>query len=461
MLTHTHFIGIGGTGLSAIARVLLERGETVSGSDRSDSGLATAVKTAGAKVWIGHAPDHVKGADLVVRSSAVPDDNVEVVAAQAAGIPVLKRADFLETLLAEKFVIGVAGSHGKTTTTSMVAWMLHALDQKPGFIVGGEVQNLSVNAAAGEGNIFVIEADEYDYMFWGLRPTIAVVTNVEHDHPDCFPTERDFMAAFEGFVERITPDGSLVVCLDDPGASHLLAYAGSLRKHWLAYSLDDRAADYTTRHLKPRPGAGYQFEVLRGTEQVSEIFLSVPGLHNVRNAIAAIVTADLLNLDLQAAGKALSKFVGSGRRFDVLGEAAGVTVVDDYGHHPTEIRATLQAARDRYPHRRVWAVWQPHTYSRTLLWKDAFGRAFVDADKVIVTGVYAAREERPEGFALDQVLAVIQSPDVRAIKSLEDVSAYLLDNLTSGDILIVFSAGDATLVSAEVYRSLRTKEAAG
>ncbi|MGD2027054.1 MAG: UDP-N-acetylmuramate--L-alanine ligase [Anaerolineales bacterium] len=461
MLAHTHFIGIGGTGLSAIARVLLERGETVSGSDRLESGLAAAVKLAGAQVYIGHDPNHVRGADLVVRSSAVPDDNVEVIAARHAGIPILNRAEYMESLLVDKFVIAVSGSHGKTTTTAMISWMLHALNQRPGFIVGGEVQNLGVNAAAGETDLFVIEADEYDYMFWGLHPTIAVVTNVEHDHPDNFPTERDFMAAFEGFVERITPDGSLVICLDDPGASHLLAYAGSLRKHWLAYSLDDLAADYTTRNLTPHPGAGSQFDVLRGSEQIAEIFLSVPGVHNVRNALAAIVTADLLNLDLEAAGRALSKYIGSGRRFDVLGEAADVTVIDDYGHHPTEIKATLQAARTRYPEGRIWAVWQPHTYSRTLLWLTGFGESFVDADEVIVTGVYAAREEQPAGFSLEQVLVAIQSPHTRAIQDLNEVTAHLLENLTGGDVLIVFSAGDATIVSADVYHGLQEKEAAG
>ncbi|MEJ2759139.1 MAG: Mur ligase domain-containing protein, partial [Anaerolineales bacterium] len=254
MLAHIHFIGIGGTGLSAIARVLLERGETVSGSDRSDSALAESIRDAGAQVYIGHAPEQVQGADVVVRSSAVPDENVEVVAAKAAGIPVLKRNDYLGSLLAEKFTIGIAGTHGKTTTTSMITWMLHELGQHPGFIVGGEVQNLGVNAAAGESDLFVIEADEYDHMFWGLHPTIAVVTNIEHDHPDCYPTERDMMAAYEGFVDRITSDGSLVVCLDDPGASHLMAYAGSKNHHWLVYSIDDPDADYTTRNSESVPG---------------------------------------------------------------------------------------------------------------------------------------------------------------------------------------------------------------
>ncbi len=289
MRPHTHFIGIGGTGLSAIARVLLERGEVVSGSDRSPSALASEIKKAGARVIIGHAAENVQGAGLVVRSSAVPEDNVEVVAAKQAGIPVLKRNEFLGSMLSDQFTIGVAGTHGKTTTTSMIVWMLHQLELAPGFIVGGTVQNLGVNASAGSGDLFVIEADEYDYMFWGLNPTIAVVTNIEHDHPDCFPTERDFMAAFEGYVNRITSDGSLVACLDDPGASHLLAYAGFKEKHWLSYSIGDKAADYQAKNLVAIPNAGYQFDFYRDEEFLNTLSLGVPGRHNVRNALAALV----------------------------------------------------------------------------------------------------------------------------------------------------------------------------
>jgi UDP-N-acetylmuramate--alanine ligase len=457
---HTHFIGIGGTGLSAIARVLLERGELVSGSDRSPSNLAAELQQAGAKVYFGHAAENVQGATVVVRSSAVPDNNVEVLAARAAGIPVLKRNEYLETLLGKQFTIGVAGSHGKTTTTSMIVWMLHQLGLKPGFIVGGKVQNLSVNASAGGGEIFVIEADEYDYMFWGLRPTIAVVTNIEHDHPDCFPSDRDFMAAFEGYTKRITSDGTLVACLDDPGASHLLAYAGFQEQHWLAYSIGDLAADYLARNLVSRPQAGYQFDFYRGKEYITTVSLSVPGEHNVRNSLAALVTADLLNLDLEAVAEALSTFSGSGRRFEIIGRAAGVRVIDDYGHHPTEIRATLQAARARYPESRIWAVWQPHTYSRTLGWLEQFGAAFKKADKTIVTDVYAAREVAPEGFDLAKVAKEIKMPKTIAIQELDEVTTYLLKRLKEGDVLIVFSAGDATRVSADVLAGLQQKELA-
>jgi UDP-N-acetylmuramate--alanine ligase len=459
-LAHIHLIGIGGTGLSAIAKVLLERGETVSGSDRSASALADTVRAAGAQVYLGHDAAFVDGADLVIRSSAVPEHNVEVQAAIQAGLRVLRRQEYFEELLAGQFTIGVAGSHGKTTTTSMIVWMLDQLGQAPGFIVGGDVQNLGTNAAAGQGELFVIEADEYDYMFWGLNPNIAVVTNIEHDHPDCFPTDRDFMAAFEGYVNKIPSDGSLAICLDDPGASHLLAYAGSKGKHWLAYSLENKAADYTAENLLSRPGSGYSFTALRGGESIADVQLDVPGVHNVWNALAALVTADLLNLDLEKAGQALSTFRGAGRRFELLGEAGGVIVVDDYGHHPTEIKATLEAARSRYPKAQIWAVWQPHTFSRTLGWLDDFGAAFSESDAVIVTGVYAARESRPDGFDLAEVAAAIQSPPARAIDSLADVSDLLLRELRSGDVVLVFSAGDATQVSATVFEGLQQREVA-
>jgi UDP-N-acetylmuramate--alanine ligase len=285
-----------------------------------------------------------------------------------------------------------------------------------------------------------------------------VVTNIEHDHPDCFPTERDFMAAFEGFVDRISPDGSLVVCVDDPGATHLLAYAGSRGQHWLAYSQEDVDADYTAANLEIQPGSGYSFDALRYDEKISAVHLDVPGKHNVLNALSALVTADLFNLDLADAGRALSTFRGAGRRFERLGEAGGVIVVDDYGHHPTEIRATLEATRASYPKARIWAVWQPHTYSRTLGWLDEFGAAFPEADQVIVTGVYAAREKKMAGFDLAEVAGAIRDTESRAIEDLKAATGYLLHQLRTGDLVIVFSAGDATQISAEVFEGLKQRE---
>ncbi len=461
-MTRIHLIGIGGTGLSAIARVLLEMGHTVSGSDRAESPFTRDLETAGVTIHIGHRSENIRGADLVVRSSAIPDDNPEVTAARAFGIPVLKRADFLGSLMEGKTGIAIAGTHGKTTTTSMIAWMLSALDQDPTFIVGGMIANLGVNARAGKGQAFVIEADEYDRMFLGLKPAIEVVTNVEHDHPDCYPTPEDFRAAFREFVIRLAPGGTLVACAEDLGARLLITEAEQMGKKVLPYAIRPTTDSGTntlpvfTTVLSPNQKGGYTFTavVVRNPVQVE---LQVPGKHNVRNALAALTVAHLLGLDLETAAKALGEFKGSGRRFEVRGETNGVTVIDDYAHHPTEIRATLSAARTRYPSRRIWAVWQPHTYSRTQTLFDDFTAAFPDADEVVVTEIYAAREPKQD-FSSKQVVDAMQHPSAHFIAGLKDVSNHLVSNLRPGDVLLVLSAGDADQVSAEVLTRLKEAE---
>jgi UDP-N-acetylmuramate--alanine ligase len=457
-MTHTHFIGIGGTGLSAIAKVLLERGQMVSGSDRQPSPQSTRLEAMGARVYIGQKASQVEGADIVVRSSAVPDDNVEVLAAQQAGIPVLKRVDFLEQLLEGLTTIAVAGSHGKTTTTAMIVWILSALNQQPGFIAGGEVRNLDSNASAGRGPYFVIEADEYDYMFWGLHPKLAVVSNMEHDHPDCFPTLNSYQQAFQGFIDRILPEGTLIACQDDGGSVSLLDYARMHGIRTLTYSLDDTSADYFAGQVQSTPGSGFQFNFYKDKLPAIDCRLKIPGEHNVRNAIAALIVADKLKLDLGEASAALGDFRGAGRRFEVAGEIEGVTVIDDYGHHPTEIRATLAAAQVRYPQQRIWAVWQPHTYSRTTQLLGEFSAAFLDADQVLVTNVYAARESQPDNFSISQVVRSIQHPQARLTGELQTTTETLLDEVQPGDVVIVFSAGDADQVSADLLKGLLLRE---
>lgn len=460
-MTHVHLVGIGGTGLSAIALVLLESGYTVSGSDRQLSPLAMQVQARGAQVIAGHRPENVQGADLVVRSSAVPDDNVEVQAALDAGIPVLKRAEFLGRLMREVHAgtgIAIAGTHGKTTTTAMIAWMLTALGQDPSYIIGGVSTNLGKNAHAGSGSFFVIEADEYDRMFLGLRPQIAVVTNVEHDHPDCYPTPADFRRAFLDFVDRLSPDGTLLACADDPGADWLLEKAAARGIRCLAYGLDREEYAYLARDLKPENSGGYRFEAFcqaSGTISNVPVVLQVPGTHNVKNALAALAVADLLGLPLDAAAQALNEFRGTGRRFEVRAEVAGVVLVDDYAHHPTEIQATLSAARSRYPGRRIWAVWQPHTYSRTRALLPQFLTAFEQADHVLVTPVYAAREEAPrDGFTAAQVAEAILGCPADFVPDLEAAKEYLLANLHSGDVVLVLSAGDADQLNGLLLESL-------
>ncbi len=458
-MEHIHFIGIGGTGLSAIATVLLEQGYTVSGSDLNESTLFDAVQKAGGSVTLGHRAENITGADLVVRSSAVPENNVEVQAALAAEIPVLKRSEFLGRMLADKEVLAVAGSHGKTTTTSMLVWILSSLDQDPSFIVGGVVSNLGTNARSGSGTSFVIEADEYDHMFWGLYPDWAVITNVEHDHPDIFPTSRSFEQAFEGFVKNLKPTGHLVLCGEDQGAIRLKDQLSASQK-LVSYGFAGNDWDYTAVNLKVKPNAGTDFEVqINEAGQVSTlpVSLQVPGKHNVLNALGAIAVAVGLGLDREEITRSLSEFQGSERRFDIRGEFQGVLIVDDYAHHPTEIKKTLQAARDVYPSRRIWAVWQPHTYSRIMTLSEGFYGAFDKADKVVVLDVYPARELKPEGFQITDLISSIQHADVQHVASIDEVVELLKIELQPQDLLLVFTAGDAIEINDRIEETLAAK----
>ncbi len=474
-----HLIGIGGSGLSAIAQVLLESGIEVSGSDRQLSPLTQRLEAAGARVSLGHNPENIGQADLVVRSSAIPDDNPEVQAALARGIPVLKRADFLGRLTAGKQTLAVAGTHGKTTTTAMLAWLLSAIGLDPSYVIGGLSLNLMTNAHSGLGPYFVIEADEYDRMFLGLDPWIAVVTNIEHDHPDCYPTPEDFYQGFREFAGRIAENGTLVVHADDPGAMRL----GQDQSHAcnvITYGLEPpllvgesrgdgfgALPDYQATNIHPNHRGGFDFIVCSNTAKQADgaekqigISLQAPGKHNVQNSLAAMAVADLLGLSWEKCASILGEYRGASRRFEVRGEVNGVTIIDDYAHHPTEIRATLAASRARYPGRQIWAVWQPHTYSRTRALSSEFARAFGEkdaspVDHLIITEIYAARESAPkDGFSIADVLGRIDHVDMHYIPDLPAVSDYLLDHLHSGDILLVLSAGDADQISTQVFAGL-------
>lgn len=459
MTQHIHFIGIGGTGLSAIARVLLESGYIVSGSDQQYSPLAQAVEKAGARVYQGHCAENIAAPDLVIRSSAIPDDNPEVVAARQANIPVLKRADFLGRLMEDRLGVAIAGSHGKTTTTAMLAWVLTYLEQQPSFICGGDIANLGVNARAGDGAAFVIEADEYDYMFLGLKPRIAVITNVEHDHPDIFPTPESFRQAFLDFVRLLPSDGILLTFGDDPGAAEIYTAANGIQK--LTYSLASRIADYAVEDMRPNTRGGFDFTVLHNGEQLAQISLQVPGQHNVANALAALVVIDQMQLPVAEAAQGLSEFIGAGRRFQVVGEVGGITLIDDYAHHPTEIRATLAAARARYPAHRIWAVWQPHTYSRSKLLFDEFVAAFDDADQVLITEIYRSREAVDPNFSSVQIATALQRESAHYAPNLDAAVAYLKTHMQAGDVVLVLSAGDATKINANLLADLPVIEALG
>jgi len=464
-MTHVHFIGIGGSGLSAIARLLLESGYTVSGSDRALTPFAEEIRKAGATVYVGHHPRNLEGADWVVRSSAIMDDNPEVEGAQRANIPVYKRADFLGRLMADKTGIAIAGTHGKTTTTAMTAWVLSALGRNPSFIVGGVINNLGVNAHAGKSKLFVIEADEYDNMFLGLKPSIAVVTSIEHDHPDFFPTLESVYMAFEKFVDLLPAEGTLIVCSEDAGAATLIPHVRKAGRNIVSYSMQsDRTINtplwVQARDVKPNQRGGFDFMVTSNlaskTSTAIKVSLQIPGEYNVRNALAVLAVVGVLGLSRRKAAQALGEFTGTGRRFQLRGEVNGISIFDDYAHHPTAIKATLAGARARYPERRIWAVWQPHTYSRTQTLFLEFARAFKDADEVIVTEVYAAREPKQD-FTSAEIVSAMPHLSARYIRTLPEVTDYLLKRLEPGDVVLVLSAGDADQISTDVLKGLQER----
>ena len=464
-MAHVHFIGIGGSGLSAIARLLLESGYTVSGSDRVLTPFAEEVRKAGATVFVGHHPRNLTGADWVVRSSAIPEDNPEVEGAKKAGIPVYKRADFLGRLMEDKTGIAIAGTHGKTTTTAMTAWVLSELGRDPSFIVGGVVNNLGVNAHAGKGNTFVIEADEYDNMFLGLKPQIAVVTSIEHDHPDFFPTLESMYMAFEKFADLLPDDGTLIVCAEDAGSAALIPHVRKDGKNVISYGMQSDMTINTplwmmAREVKANERGGFDFVAttnMAGKTSASiKVSLQIPGQHNVRNALAVLAIIAVLGLSRKKAAQALGEFVGTSRRFELRGQVNDIIIFDDYAHHPTEIRATLSGARARFPEARIWAVWQPHTYSRTKTLFLDFARAFKDANEVIVTEVYAAREP-VQDFTSAEIVSAMPHLSARYIKTLPEVTDYLLQHLEPGDVVLVLSAGDADQISTDVLRGLKER----
>jgi UDP-N-acetylmuramate--alanine ligase len=464
-MTHVHFIGIGGSGLSAIARLLLESGYTVSGSDRALTPFADEVRKAGAAVYVGHHPRNITGADWIVRSSAVTEDNPEVKAAKKSGIPVYRRSDFLGRLMEEKIGIAIAGTHGKTTTTAMTAWVLTKLNRDPSFVVGGVVNDLGVNAHAGAGSAFVIEADEYDNMFLGLKPQIAIVTSIEHDHPDVFPTLESMYHAFEKFVDLLPEEGTLIVCAEDQGAMALIPHVRKAGRDVVSYGVQGDMTINTpywiqAHDLKANKRGGFDFTATTNLESKTsasvKVSLQVPGQHNVRNALAVLAIISVLGLPRKKAAQALADFTGTNRRFELRGEVNEIKVYDDYAHHPTEIRATLSGARARYPKERIWAVWQPHTYSRTKTLFLDFARAFKDANEVIVTEVYAAREPQEE-FTSAEIVSAMPHMSARYIATLPGVTEYLLHHLESGDVMLVLSAGDADQVCTDVLKGLKER----
>ncbi len=442
-----HIVGIAGTGLSAIARVLLDMSYEVSGCDRQESARVDELRARGADVHIGHGPEHVLSADALLVTSAVRNGHPEVQAAASRGLPVLRRRDFLPHLLAGREVIAVAGTHGKTTTTAMMVHALCSAGYSPGYIVGADVPRWG-NAAAGSDPAFVIEADEYDYMFWGLSPRVAVITNVEWDHVDCFPTRDAYRDAFVGFARR---GDVLIACADDPGA---VAVAKRAEVPVVTYGLR-ATADWRAELLGVSKSGGYTFRALHRGEAVGPaITLRVPGQHNVSNALAALAALHAAGFPAANLAEHLSTYEGASRRFRLLGEPREIAIVDDYAHHPTEARATLAAARLAFPNRRVWAVFQPHTYSRTRAFLPQWRHAFRDADEVVVMDIYAAREVDTLGLSGEKVAREIDHARVHYTGDVEETVAFLRRRVQPGDAVITLGAGTSVRVARELHRLL-------
>ena len=457
-----HLIGIGGAGLSAIAHVLLEWGIHVSGSDRQESERTRRLAVAGAKIF-GRAgaaaelpglPDRDRP-DVVLVSSAVDETNPECQTAHRLGIPVVRRETFLRPLLVGRDVIAVSGTHGKSTTTAMIVQTLHASGCDAGYIIGADLPGFG-NAHAGTAGAFVIEADEYDRMFHGLTPMMAVVTNVEWDHPDCYPTPASFVGAFRQFVAQMRADGCVVSCGDDPGAEALrTGRTTEGGPAWLTYGLHD-ACDVQAAAETVGASGGYAATVYSEGKSFGRLQLQAPGIHNLRNALAALTVARRCGVPATQILASLHQYTGIGRRFELKGTRRGVTVIDDYAHHPTEIQATLAAARNRFGERRIWAVFQPHTFSRTRAMLHKIACSFDNADAVLVTDIYAARESGDRALAAAEVAAASRHPSIRHSGGIEKTSSLLHDEVTAGDVVLTLGAGTSHRIGETLLERLGT-----
>ncbi|MGA3081717.1 MAG: UDP-N-acetylmuramate--L-alanine ligase, partial [Terracidiphilus sp.] len=405
---HAHFIGIGGIGMSGIAEILLNLGMKVSGSDLRRSPVTDRLAQMGASIYEGHDAANVAGATVVVTSSAVSAANPEVVEAHARKIPVIQRAEMLAELMRLKYGIAIAGMHGKTTTTSMVASVLAAGGLDPTVVVGGRVDALGSNAKLGSSQYLVAEADESDRSFLKLSPILAVVTNLDREHMDCYRDMEDVEQAFLTFIDKLPFYGAVTACLDNPQLAAILPRA---RRRVFTYGVAAEA-DYRLEFLGAGKGSFASFQAVTANGPLGPFELHVPGRHNVLNATAAVAIAHQLGIPVEKIAEGLNHFRGVDRRFQYRGKARGVTVVDDYGHHPTEIRATLAAARE-CGHQRIHVVFQPHRYTRTLDLFDRFAAAFADADTVLVLPIYAASEEPIPGVTAEHLVAKIEGPRVR------------------------------------------------
>jgi UDP-N-acetylmuramate--alanine ligase len=454
-----HFVGIGGIGMSGIAELLINLGYRVSGSDLKTSETTARLKRLGGTIHAGHNGAHVRGADVVVVSSAVRPDNPEVAAAQQAGIPVIPRAEMLAELMRLKYSIAIAGAHGKTTTTSLVAAVLAQGGLDPTVVIGGKLMGIGVNAVLGRGEFIVAEADESDGSFLRYAPAIAVVTNIDREHLDFYPDLETIQRVFREFIDRIPFYGLAVLCLDNEPVQALIP---QVKKRFVTYGMNPQA-DFQIREAAFE-GRRSRFRVLHRGRPLGAFTVNLPGIHNVYNAAASIAVGCALDIPVERIQAALEGVAGVQRRLEVKGERRGVTVVDDYGHHPTEIKMTLEAAKACWPERRLVVVFQPHRYTRTRALFDEFTRAFYQSDLLVVLPIYSAGEDEIEGVSARALCEGIQAHGHRQAlyaDSAAEALAGLRRALKPGDVLLTLGAGDVWKVGAEILRAETRPPAAG
>jgi UDP-N-acetylmuramate--alanine ligase len=457
-----HFVGIGGIGMSGIAELLANLGFEVSGSDAKRSAVTTRLEEKfGIRVFEGHAAANVGKADVVVVSSAVRRTNPEIVEAERHGIPVIARAEMLAELMRLRFAIAVAGSHGKTTTTSMIAQTLERAGLDPTAVIGGRLSAFGSNARLGESEYMVAEADESDRSFLMLWPSIAVITNIDHEHMESYGSFAELQQAFADFANKVPFYGTVVACADDLNLAPVLPL---LKRRVVTYGLDNHQADVVGRDVELGAFGGRCVVHRRdeaGTERLGVLELTVPGRHNLQNALAAVVVCDRVGIDFPRAAAALHDFAGAERRFERYGEAGGVLVVDDYGHHPTEIAAVLAAARATLS-RRLVVAFQPHRYTRTQQLRDDFGVALKEADEIVLTDIYAAGEEPIPDVTVHTLGEAIRrgsGRQVHIVPGLDDVIPELLKIVKPGDAVITLGAGSIGTIPARLVAALESRGA--
>lgn len=448
---HVHFVGIGGIGMSGIAEVLLNQGYGVSGSDIKRSSVTDRLEALGGSIYEGHSADNVRGADVVVTSSAVRPDNPEVIAAVSRQIPVIPRAEMLAELMRLKYGIAVAGAHGKTSTTSMVGTMLNLAGFDPTIVVGGRIGSLGSNAKLGHGEFMVVEADESDGSFLKLSPTIAVVTNIDREHMDYYKDMTEICDHFVNFVNKVPFYGSIIMCLDDPNVQSIIP---KVKRQLITYGFSAQA-DISASHIRLSDHFSSGFHVRERGRDLGRVQLNVPGQHNIYNSLAAIAVGLELQIDFEKIVAALAEYRGVDRRFQFKGEKNEIMVVDDYGHHPSEIKATLAAAKTSG--RRVVVAFQPHRYSRTKHLFDDFARAFYDVDVLRLVDIYAASEDPIEGIDSQSLASAIERfghRDARYIGPVSTAAEALKECVKPGDLVITLGAGHIWQAGEELLRIL-------